>query len=354
MAVEELERQPVASAERPADLVFNFGPVELPDGAYVDLGPFRVGKGWIFVRDKYLPHLIDCTASRTRVTVEAKIRYLGSTVVRQLIRPIDHSYNDVWRRISKRFYYVVFNQALQLHQLQRGQTLVHASSCANRDGALLLMAWGGIGKTSSLIQLLNEGSWQFLSDDLGIIDREGQLFRSPLKMQIYPYSLAGEDELSRGLMRGRSIMDRAQWVARRRLLGPKSVRRRVHPEDLFGKDRGAVSAPVTRAIMLRRSNVSQCVFRAMPIASAAEMSAHILEYELQLFGAILAASAAAGTAEEGFGIGLDQTRATALAAETIASGLAKMNARVSLLDIPLQAKPADLLAALTQYLNPAR
>jgi hypothetical protein len=171
-------------------------------------------------------------------------------------------------------------------------------------------------------------------------------------MQIYPYSLSGEARLSRALMQGRSVADKVQWAARRRLLGPKAVRRRIHPEDLFGQDRGVATSPVTQAIMLRRSDVKQCTFREISVASAAYMGARILEYELQLFGSLLAASASAGTPDEGFGIGLDPPGASALAAETIESGLSAMKGPVSLLDIPFQAKPADLLMALAEYLAP--
>ena len=346
-AREEIPAQMLCENDGPADVVYEFGNINIPSGDSVYVGAYRVGKGWIYIDDKYLPSLISMEAGRMHVTVGCRVDLLGKPGISALLKPVDHAYNNVWGRISKRFYYSIFNQTSQLYQLAHGQTYCHASACTDGQRTVLLMAWGGVGKTSSLLQLLNSSeSWRFISDDQAVLDRKGSVYRTPFRMQIYPYNLEGEDRLRAALMGRRSLFDKAQWQIRQRLMGKKSVRRRVQAEEFQGAGRGAASAPVTHAFFLRRTGGTEFADHSVSTEDLALQMSHVMHYELGMLGNLLAASTSVGSRDEGFGF--DMTIASELdaVADIVRAGLGHMRAQPTLLDVPFKAQPADLLQAV--------
>src|SRR6478609_5987312 len=115
---------------------------------------------------------------------------------------------------------------------------------------------------------------------LAVIDDAGTVYRTPQKMQIYAYNVAGQDALRRRLLRGRSSIDLAHWATRRRILGPDSVRRRIHPEGFFGRDAVAVSGRVTDAIYLRRTTAREFQVDMSTPHDVARLCASVLQAEL--------------------------------------------------------------------------
>lgn len=330
-----------------ADIIFEFGKIDVPKQQGIHLAQYVVGHNWVLCRDKYIPHIISLNEDQVRVVVDYNVRLLGHPLVSPLLCPWDVAFADVWSRLSRRFYYTVFLQVAQLFQVSKGQTFCHASSCTDGERTIMLMAWGGIGKTSSLVRLLNSaGQWRFISDDLAILDDEGVVHRNPLKMQIYPYNLQGEPELGTALLKGRSWADRLQWAVRRRLLGDKGVRRRVQAEALFGEHKGAASARLTHTLFLRRTNVEDFTDHPLSIVDGAAQMAHVMQYELRTLWAMIAAMGSSGPASQGFGFGTDSLQAMDSVARIVERGLGGLVAPPLLVDVPLGAKPADLEQAV--------
>src|SRR5690606_6917130 len=129
-------------------------------------------------------------------------------------------------------------------------------SSFERDGrAVAAVAWGGVGKTTALLKLVGEAGWKFLSDDLGLVDDAGMIWRTPKRMQVYGYNLRGQPASYRALMAGRNPIDRAAWHIRERTAGPKRVRRRVSAEELFGSERVGTRAKLTDVLFMERADV---------------------------------------------------------------------------------------------------
>jgi len=194
-------------------------------------------------------------------------------------------WNYLWpeEMVAKDFMYNVFDYITQIVHLEAGASHIHASSFERYGRGVAIVAWGGIGKTTSLLKLVAEDGWRFLSDDLGLIDREGRLYRTPKKMQIYAYNVAGQPHLREALLSGRPVADRASWVLKRILEGPKGVRRRVSAEELFGANRVGSSAALERLFFIERVGVSKIESRKIGIDQIAERAATILLNELQPF-----------------------------------------------------------------------
>jgi hypothetical protein len=187
---------------------------------------------------------------------------------------------------AKNFMYGVFDYVTQIAGLPLGQSYFHASS-VERDGeGTAIVAWGGIGKTSAALKLITEHGFRFLSDDLGLVDEAGMLWRTPKRLQVYAYNLAGEAQLRSMLLDGRTALDRAAWAWKLRRRGTKGVRRRVSAETLFGASSVARRAPLRRIFCLERGDARD--FEARPISTEelTRRAAEVAMHEIEPFGLI--------------------------------------------------------------------
>jgi hypothetical protein len=298
---EEIEPLGTGLAGCTGSLTFRFGAVAVPGPGSVLIDEFAVSPDVIRRTDRYLPCSLSCRPDGTlEVGVASRPGPWTLPPAGPVIRVLDRSYDDAAHRLAKRFFYTIFDQAVQIAQLPLGQTWLHCSAVTRPEQAgprtVLFSAWGGVGKTSILLRLLETGDWRFLSDDLAVFDDRGAVHRTPKKMQLYPYNLVGDAPLRRRLLGRRRPADLLHWRARYAILGDKAVRRRVHVEEVFGNGTAATSAPVTDAVHLRRT--TDPVMRVEPVSphEFAALGAAVLPIELRpldrWLGAIHAASPA--------------------------------------------------------------
>ncbi|WOF44584.1 hypothetical protein KNJ79_06595 [Sphingopyxis indica] len=344
---EEIHPQFLRCGNGLPDASFKFGDFGCPQGDQIRLKNCSIGSNWAWVDDAYIPHLVKIDKGRLEVQVSSNARLLGSRVVRNILKPFDNNFDDVWRRISKRFYYRIFIPYIQLYQLSRGQTFCHASACTDGERTVLLMAWSGIGKTTSLLQLLHSSSkWKFISDDVALLTRDGQVHRTPFRMQLYPFNLVSAKQQS-DLFRGRSMGDRLHWVLRQRFLGKGAVLRRVQPDEIWGADRSAMSAPLTHVLYLRRRDgISDFAHQVVSAEEIALAMAHIMQHELGPLTLLLEQSASAQFHENRFGFELNAEGAMHGVRDIVTSGLGNVQAPPMVLDVPTGASASELLSAV--------
>lgn len=155
--------------------------------------------------------------------------------------------------IAKNFMYSLFNLITGQLLVMRGiGTYLHASSFERDGNGIALVASGGAGKTTSLLKLISPTGFRYLSDDIGLLDSDGFLIRTPLRMQVYAYNLKGDDQLQKRFFSSRGVLDRLSWHIRLWRKGDKSVRRRISAEKLFGVSSISVRAKLKTAIFLER------------------------------------------------------------------------------------------------------
>jgi len=190
---------------------------------------------------------------------------------------------------AKDFFYELFDFVTQAEQLALGQSYLHASTMEKGGRALALVAWGGIGKTSTMLRLVLGEGFRYLSDDLALVDEAGVVWRSPKKLQIYGYNLIGDERLAVRLLGGRSLLDRAAWYYHRRKRGEAGVRRRVSAEELLGAENMAASTPLGMAVFLRRVGGGGIEVRPVAPDDLARWAASTLLRELEPYPSISAA-----------------------------------------------------------------
>lgn len=201
-------------------------------------------------------------------------------------RARDWNYLSAEETHAKNFMYGVFDYITHIAQLELGQSYMHASSLARDGEGTAIVAWGGIGKTSAALKLITEHGFSFLSDDLGLVDEGGTLWRTPKRLQVYAYNLEGEDRLRSMLLDDRPFLDRASWAWKLRRRGPKGVRRRVTAEELFGARSVARSAPLTRIFCLERGDVRDFEVSEITTDELSRRAAEVVMHEIEPFGLI--------------------------------------------------------------------
>jgi hypothetical protein len=187
---------------------------------------------------------------------------------------------------AKNFMDGVFDYLTQIAQLELGQSYFHASSVERGGEGTAIVAWGGIGKTSAALKLITEHGFRFLSDDLGLVDESGTLWRTPKRLQVYAYNVAGEERLRSMLLEGRSALDRGAWAWKLRRRGAKGVRRRVSAEQLFGAEAVAHRAPLRRVFCLERGDARDFEAHAISAEELARRAAEVVMQEIEPFGLI--------------------------------------------------------------------
>ena len=247
--------------------------LEFFDGGFVKHGPG-------------LKFMVQATDSGLDVHVAKSDELIVSAAISRFK---DWNYLLPHERYAKDFMYNIFDFTSQAEHLKAGASYLHASSFERDDRGVAIVAWGGIGKTTTMLKLVLEDSWRFLSDDLGLIDVEGVLHRTPKWMQIYAYNLEGEPAIRSALLDHRNVVDKASWRFKRATKGPKGVRRRVSAAELFGEDRVGDPTPLTDLFFIERATVDKITATPADVDTFAAKSAAILLQELQPFTEISAA-----------------------------------------------------------------
>lgn len=191
-------------------------------------------------------------------------------------------------QLAKNFMYDVFDYLTQIQNLYVSQSYIHASSFTKNERTVAVVAWGGIGKTTSMLKLVTEDNWKFLSDDLGIIDENGFIYRSPKKMQIYAYNVEGQPALKKLLLKGRAFVDMLNWYYRKTRYGIKKVRRRISADELF-KENVGVSARLTDIFFIERAAVNDFETQPISIDELASKAASTVMSEIDPYHKIVAA-----------------------------------------------------------------
>lgn len=75
---------------------------------------------------------------------------------------------------------------LQIMLLELDATLIHAAALEKEGQVLLLPSWGGVGKTATVVRMINEKGWRLLGDDL-IVLHKGNVLPYLKPFVIYPY-----------------------------------------------------------------------------------------------------------------------------------------------------------------------
>ncbi|HEV7167623.1 MAG TPA: hypothetical protein VGN49_06590 [Micrococcaceae bacterium] len=146
--------------------------------------------------------------------------------------------------------------------------MVHAAIVDYRGAGVLLPAWGGVGKTSTVAKLVAMPGVRFMADDWGFLTGDGDLLGYAKPMFIKPHHRTIYPELFQGARKPLApgwlttpVSHLATTVHPVIVRYPRTAdftrrwspeHRMVHPDQVFGTDRIATRAPLRLAMFLER------------------------------------------------------------------------------------------------------
>ncbi|XAS67078.1 hypothetical protein V3C33_16725 [Micrococcaceae bacterium Sec5.7] len=152
--------------------------------------------------------------------------------------------------------------------VRENAAMIHAAVVDFRGSGVLLPAWGGVGKTSTVAKLVAQPGVRFMADDWAFIGDDGLLLGYAKPMFIKPHHRAIYPDVFSGVRKPLAPGWLTNPVARlATAVHPVIVRypktaaftrrwspehRMVHPEQVFGADRISSGALTRLAIFLER------------------------------------------------------------------------------------------------------
>lgn len=274
------------------------------------------------------------------------IRWIKRILPELLIRLREPSHLSPYQALAKAVLYDAFDYVFQNLQLHFDQSFIHASSVSESNKALLFPAWGGIGKTTSLLKLMKHQGYEFLSDDLAIVDAGGEVYLNPKKIQVYAYNMIGESWLQDSVLAGRSRSDLLAWQFRLKRHGPEGVRRRMSAGELFTDQVAAKQASLSKVFYLERSSTAEFAAMSLSDEALAEKVAYVLPHELSPYTEIASFyKSAFPNGQLLFGPDEMIARVRGIVKSAAA------NRAITLVKIPISAGPEDIYSKLTSMIN---
>ncbi len=176
---------------------------------------------------------------------------LGGGIKSRIATLWDWSFLSPDMIVAKNLIYDVLEPMAHGIMVKEMTGFIHASSVSNGRTCILFTGEGGMGKTAMCLLAARRG-FEYLNDDLSLIDSTGLCYHHPKKLQIYGYNIQHSPWLKKKVFQDRRATDKLQWGTRYLFLGPKRVRRRTSPKDLF--EVKSTSVKISKVVFLRRGD----------------------------------------------------------------------------------------------------
>jgi len=171
-----------------------------------------------------------------------------------------------------------FLHGLQIKNLEKGISFMHACSFAIGENGYVVAATPGAGKSSLLLSMIFDDNLnaKFISDDFACVDSKGNAHYIGRSMAIKSHQIQ-YFPLLKERFDDMSFMQRMQWFA----LKKKGLKRMGTPHQIFGENI-ATNVSVRRAIYLTNHNKNTFENEPMKAIEFADLNANMLFSELYL------------------------------------------------------------------------
>jgi glycosyltransferase involved in cell wall biosynthesis len=150
------------------------------------------------------------SADPTVIRYEEHLGRLGANFRATLGERTEVEVGPLLARSSHVVYTNILEPLLRFMMVSRGRMLLH-SACVELDGiGVMLSALTDTGKTGTVLRLLREHGGKFLSDDMTVIDAEGNAycFPKPLTISAHTLRAVNADDLTRSEWRRLQVQSR--------------------------------------------------------------------------------------------------------------------------------------------------
>ena len=169
-----------------------------------------------------------------KLLIKIKYNYTKNFIKMYKQKISNIGYHSTLENVGAFFHEMVL---VYMQHLFYDRALIHSSAMkSNKSNKIYLFGGsGGVGKTSLELLLCNKLEYSFIADDISVIDEEGCVYPNLAYPKIYAYNVENNEQLKRKIFENRDFLDKFQWFFKIYKRGPKSVRRAINPNILYGK-----------------------------------------------------------------------------------------------------------------------
>jgi dolichol-phosphate mannosyltransferase len=137
---------------------------------------------------------IRTAAEGDRVTYREHLGALGAAFDIVLGSPVRIEANWLLHWSHHVLYTNMVEPVLRFYLVSRGHALLHCAAIDADNGAIILSAQTDTGKTSTVLRLLTQKRWAFISDDMAIVTPGGDLLSYPKPMTLSSHTMSAVNE----------------------------------------------------------------------------------------------------------------------------------------------------------------
>jgi len=161
-------------------------------------------------------------------------------------------------------------------------TPIHAAGYIFNGKTTLLAGTGGTGKTTLEMEMCLNKDASFVTDDIGIVDKEGFVYPNYNNPKIYGYNLVGKSNLKKIIFKQKSILNKIHWLLHKNIFGISKVRRKVSPFIMYNNV-STNKMKLANYNILSKNNIDVLEKQPISIENATQMNNVVMATEYYYF-----------------------------------------------------------------------
>lgn len=198
--------------------------------------------------------------------------------LRSNCRFLNKGFKDAVETLVSIFYYRIFLTFTHLVNTEFNTMYIHGATVSDEDGnAILFPADSGVGKSSMLFRMAEDGKYAYVADDLSIVSGNGYSYYAGRAISTKPYHLKNFPFLNELVEKEMPALQKFQW----RLLKDNRLVFGIDPQKLF-KGKIKAKAKIKTIVHLVNTSEKDFTLKECDTETLAFASANILMNELIL------------------------------------------------------------------------
>jgi hypothetical protein len=201
------------------------------------------------------------------------------TLKKKLVKFINMQYTNLFEGFGQTLHELIL---VPLNYFDSDKFILHSSSFKSPSGkAIAIGGTGGVGKTSLELLFCYENQYQFLSDDIAVLDKKGYIHPNLSWPKIYGYNLENNTKLKREILNSESLGSKIHWSLHSRFRGVNKVRRRINPTVSYSHE--SYKTKLDYYFILNKGTESKLRLEKISSEKSTQISIDIISAEYYVF-----------------------------------------------------------------------
>jgi hypothetical protein len=219
-------------------------------------------------------HKSDSNVIKVNIYLKHKL-----TIKKKLVKLINMQYSNLFEGFGQTLHELIL---IPLNYFDPNKFILHSSSFKSPKGkAIAIGGTGGVGKTSLELLFCYENQFQFLSDDIAVLDKNGYIYPNLSWPKIYGYNLENNIKLKKEIFNSQSLASKLHWSLHSRLRGANKVRRRINPTVSYSHEKDKTQ--LDYYFILNKGTESKLRLERISGEKSAQISIDIISAEYYVF-----------------------------------------------------------------------